>query len=249
MKKVISLALCVILVCLSGCVAVNFGSGWASGGSTVTGKGDKEMYTFSVGEISEIEVSLNCKIEYYAATSDTVTLEIQSNLMEYVTVEESNGVLKVRSARNINSLSDKDVPVLTVSTLALTRVNQSGAGTFTAHDTITAESFSLILAGAGAGKADLDVGKLSVSMAGAGSFDLSGRADNAELTLAGTGRINALSLDTLETEIVLSGIGNVSISCSDKLGIIAGGMGSVEYRGSPSIDLSRGGMVSLKQVN
>jgi len=221
MKRFLPLTLCAMLVimCLTGCVTVSLSPGG------VAGEGDLESYTFTVGEITEIRVELLCNIEYYAAPSGTVTLALQPNLLEYITVEESRGVLTVSSARNIY-WSNK-TPVLTVSTPVLNRLHLAGAGTFTAHDPITADSFTLKLDGAASGKADLDVDRLSVSVSGAGDFALSGTADTADFSLAGAGTIDALPLQTRETSISLSGVGIVRISCSDNLKIDAGGMGSV----------------------
>jgi hypothetical protein len=172
---------------------------------------------------------------------------MHSNLLDYIVVEESGGVLTVRSTRSINVSNNP--PVLTVSSPELKNVSLAGAGVFTANDTIVTEGFTLRLDGAGTGKANLDVDSLSVHMAGAGSFDLSGRADTADFRLAGAGEINALSLQTRDATVNLAGVGAVKLSCSDNLSIIAGGVGTVEYRGSPSIDISRGGLVSVRRVD
>ena len=245
MKRITPLALCVFLVpalsVLSGCVVVNP----LQGG--IVGKGDPEIYSVSVGEINEIKGELFCNIQVFATPSDTITLEIQPNLREYVMVEESAGVLTVRTTRNI--IWSDNAPVLTVSTSALNHLSLTGAGDFTANDPIIADSFTLDLAGAGTGKAELDVRTLFVTMSGAGSYTLSGKAETADLRMDGAGKIDALALQTQNAMVRLSGIGAIRIACSEALRIEAGGMGTVEYRGSPSVDLSRDGLVSVKKVD
>jgi hypothetical protein len=246
LSKLVTLALCSVflIITLVGCVSVNFSPGSVGG---VTGSGNQETYTFSIGEITGIRVEMHCNIEYYSAPSDTVTLLVQPNLREYIVVEESGGVLIVRSTRSINTLNNP--PVLTVSVPLLKSISLAGAGTITTHDTIVSEEFTLRLDGAGSGNVDLDVDKLSVNMAGAGSFDLSGRADAADFTLAGAGDVNALSLQTREATVNLAGVGTVRLSCSDRLSVIAGGLGTVEYKGSPNVDVTRGGLVSVQKVD
>jgi len=229
------------MVMLAGCVTVNYG------GSGVRGRGNKETYTFNVGEITEIKTALLLDIDYYSASSDIVTLEIQPNLRDYVIVEESGGVLTVRTTRNIN-VSSGEVPLLKVSTPALKSLSFAGAGSFTARDKIIADEFSLRMDGAGSGKAELDVDKLTVDIAGAGSFQLSGRADDASFGMAGAGSIEALSLQTKNSTVDLAGVGTVRLSCSDNLKVIAAGMGTVEYIGSPAIDTYRGGLVTVRNV-
>jgi len=246
MRKIIALTICtvIIAVMLSGCVSVVFSPILGSG---LSGSGSPESYTWDVGSFTDVRVDIHCDIKYYSAPSDTVTLEIQPNLREYIEVEVSGGVLTVRATRSISTSGR--APVLTISTPVLNSLSISGAGVFTAFDTITTESFSLNIFGAGSGKADFDVSELKVNMSGAGAFELSGRADNAEYSMSGAGTIEAFSLQSRDASVNLSGVGSVRLSCSDNLRINAGGMGTVEYRGSPNVDLSRGGMVTVRNVS
>jgi len=249
MRKIILFALCAALAAafLCGCVSINLSPAFnnmASGG--VVGKGDFASYSYSVGEITEIRTELFCNIEYYSAASDTVTLEIQPNLHEYISVDESDGILTVTTTRNISWSGN--APVLTVGTPSLKALSLSGAGQFTAHDTITGDSFTLRMDGAGSGTAKLDVNSLTANMSGASNFELSGRADNASVTMSGAGAVNALQLDTRDASVSLAGVGTVRIGCSGILKINADGMGTVEYKGSPSIDINKGGFVNVKKV-
>jgi len=248
MKKIITLALCAALafVLLIGCVSINFSP---TGGAGASGRGNMETFTFNVNEITEIRVEMLCNIIYHSAPSDTVTLEVQPNLMEYIRVEESGGILTVRATRNLNVTGAGNTPVLTVSTPSLGRVFHAGAGRFNAVDIITGNDFSIHIAGAADARAVLDVQNLSINLAGAGSMELSGTADRADIGMAGAGRLDALELQTRSASINLAGVGTVRISCSDDLSIIAGGVGTVEYRGSPTLDLTRGGLVTVRQVN
>jgi len=246
MKKIMLLLLCMLLsaAILTGCVAINFSPG-AYGG--VRGKGDPVTYTYNVGDFTEIRIELLCDIEYYCAPSDAVTLEIQPNLYEYISVKESGGVLTVRSTKNI--VWSNNAPVLTVSTPVLNKLHLSGAGTFTAHDTITSDSLLIRMDGAGQSYADLDVDMLSVRLGGAGKFELSGRADSAEFELDGAGTVDSLPLLTRNATVNLNGVGTVRLSCSENLRVDASGMGRVEYRGSPSVDMHTDGLVSVNKVS
>jgi len=247
MKKVFILIICMLaaISMLSGCIAINFNPGSPRG---ITGKGTPVKYNFEVGEIRKISVEMYCDIIYYSAPSDTVSLEIHPNLMEYISVEERNGILTVKTTRQNISWSGH-APVLTVSTPALAEVSLMGAGTFKANDMIKADSLMLQLGGAGVGSADVNVSDLHILLAGAGEFELSGSADTARFNLAGAGRVEALDLQTRSADVNIAGVGSIRLSCSEKLSITAGGVGTVEYRGSPSLDLTRGGLVSIKQLS
>jgi len=247
MKKLVLLVLCVLLavVMLTGCITVISPHGMRN---RVYGRGAPEMYTFSTGEISEVRVELLCDILYSSAPSDSVTLEIQPNLMKYIAVEESGGVLTVRSTRNIHWSGHTPTPVLKVSAPSLSSVSHTGAGSFKTLDPIVADTFALNITGAANSKAELNVNSLSVSLAGAGEIELFGRADAAKIDMAGAGKLDALSLVTRSTHINFSGVSTVRVNCSESLCVVAGGVGIVEYTGSPVIDISRGGLVTLKSV-
>ncbi|MDR2571110.1 MAG: DUF2807 domain-containing protein, partial [Oscillospiraceae bacterium] len=143
MKKVLLTVLCIALsaVLLAGCVTVNLSHsmmrGFSMSGTSVTGTGTREDFIFDVSQLTSVTVSMFCNIEIYSAPSNTITLRIQPNLMEYIEVNESGGILDVWSTRNINTTSPNNIPVLLISSPALSRLTLNGAGTFTTHDTIT----------------------------------------------------------------------------------------------------------------
>jgi len=248
MKKIMAITLCIMLaaVFLTGCVSINFSPFVSSGAA---GRGNPETFTFNVGEITEIKVELLCNIVYHSASSDTVTLQVQPNLMEYITVQESGGVLTVRSSRNINVTGSSNTPVLTVSSPSLNRLSHTGAGTFTTIDPINSDSFALDITGAANGNVKMNVNDLSVSVAGAGDLTLSGTADTATVSIAGAGKLDALDLKTKTASISMAGAGTVRISTSEELRVSAGGVGTVEYRGSPSLEITRGGFVTVKNID
>ena len=235
-----------LITMLIGCTTVNFGGG---GGVGIRGTGSVQNNIFNVGTITEVDVQLLCNIVLDPAPSSTVTFEAQANLMEYITVEEVDGVLRVRSTRSINVTDRENTPTLTVSSASLSRVTHSGAGRLTSTGAIANDTFNLNISGAADGTLQLDVNNLSINLAGAGNLDLSGTADTATISMAGAGKIEALELDTRIASINLAGAGSVKISCSEKLNITAGGVGTVEYRGSPTVDTTRGGLVTVRQVD
>jgi hypothetical protein len=244
MRKTIFIVLCALFVLFfSGCVVVNY-----TDASAVSGKGAPEKYVINVGEYNGIKVEGLCEIQYYAAPSNTVTLEVQPNLREYFVVEVVNAELIVRTTKRINYNSGR-APVLTVSTPALNSLNIAGACTFKTIDKIKTDTFYLEISGAGEGKAELDVNRLKTNMSGAGSFELFGKADNAEITVSGAGELKAFSLQIREASVNFSGAGAIRISCSEKLSVEASGAGKVEYKGSPILSVNTRGAVSFKKVD
>jgi len=244
MKKNILIVLCVLLnFCFSGCVIVNIGDL-----NAVSGKGAPEKYDINVGEYNKINVEgYYCEVQYNAASSNTVNLEIQPNLREYFVVEVQNGELIIRTTKKISGSSV--TPVISVSTPVLNSLNIAGECTFKANDKIKADVFDLKISGAGEGKAELDVKSLKVKMSGTGDFTLSGKADIAEIDLSGVGDLDAFSFQVREASIDFSGVGTLQINSSEKLNINGDGTGTVEYKGSPIITVNKSGLVSIEKVD
>jgi hypothetical protein len=217
-------------------------------GGSVSGTGVPEKFEINASNYNRIEVEGNCEIQYYAAPSNTVTLEIQPNLREYFVVEVKNSVLIIRTTKRI-SYNSGNHPVLTVSTPVLNSLTITGMCTFIANDKIRTDTFNLEISGAGSGKAELDVNSFKANMSGAGSLELYGKADNAEIELSGAGELKAFSLQIREASVDLSGAGTIRINCSEKLSVVARGAGTVEYRGSPSLSLNKSGTVSIRKVD
>ena len=244
MKKILAYTFCAAIISMifSGCVIVNF-----SDFNAVSGKGNPESFEIRTGSYNGISVEGYCDIRYYASSRDTVTLEIQPNLRDHYFVEVIEGVLLVRTTKKIN-FGSSITPVLTVYTPILDSVAIEGVGNFTTYDKISSSSFSYTMSGAGEGKAELDVGSLNVAMSGAGDLELSGKADVISLRLSGVGELDALSLQSREAAVYLSGTGTLRVNCSDNLHINASGTGSVVYAGSPSLTLNNSGLVTVRRA-
>jgi len=244
MKKTVLVVLCALFALFfSGCVVVSITDAVA-----VSGKGIPEKYDITVGGYNGIKVEGLCEIRYYVAPSDTVTLEVQPNLREYFVVEVVNGELIIRTTKRISYNSVK-APVLTVSTPALNSLTITGACTFKTIDQIKTDTFNLNISGAGEGKLELDVNRLIASTSGAGSFELSGKVDKADIKFSGAGELKAFSLQIREASVNFSGAGAIKINCSEKLSIEASGVGSLEYKGSPILSLNTRGPVSIKKAD
>jgi hypothetical protein len=241
-KILLSAVLCAF--CLCGCVIANFWD-WDS----IEGKGEHKNYDIETGAFSGIKVEGFCEVRYSASPSISVSLKVQPNLREYITVKVIKGDLVINTTKKIKFSSDINRPVLTVSAPLLERLEIGGAGKFTAYNKITVDSFAFIINGAGSGEAELDVRKLDVDLSGAGSLRLSGAADAALFAMSGAGELDASSLATREAEVKFSGAGSVRVNCSSLLTIDADGVGSVEYRGSPEIRMNKDGLVSIKKIN
>ncbi|MCL2006961.1 MAG: DUF2807 domain-containing protein [Treponema sp.] len=244
MKRFIRLTLGAIFVIISlgGCVITNF-----SDSTTVAGTGVVQTFEYPVSAYSRVRAEGLVDIHYRSAPSNIVRLDVQPNLHEYFEVRVIDGELIVGIRRGIN-IRPTTRPVLTISTPNLEAVIMRGSNNFTAHDRIRGNTFTISQTGSGGATADLDVQSLEASLSGSGDFSFSGRSDRVSLTITGSGSIDALSVETREATVRLSGSGRLGVNSSETLSINASGSGTVSYRGSPRLSLSNTGSVRINNV-
>jgi hypothetical protein len=101
----------------------------------------------------------------------------------------------------------------------------------------------------GSGEVDvegIDTDRLVVTVGGAGSAKVGGRADEQEIDLSGSGAYRAENLESKQARIEVTGAGSALVNTSEKLDANVSGVGSVEYLGDPTVerDVSGAGRVS-----
>lgn len=234
----------IIVFTLTGCVGVNF----YAVGNSVVGKGATATRSYEPGSFDSVEISGEFELVYRNSQSCRVELEMQENLFEYVRVSVSNGRLIVDSDENIRS-GNNQINKVYVYMPELKGLSSSGAVVFKDADAIKGERFDIDIAGAGTVDITLEVESFSADMSGAGTITLSGTAKNAKIEMAGAGNVDALALDTTNAEIIISGTGNGSISCSGKLTANISGVGNLEYKGDPEVTERVSGMGSVKKAD
>lgn len=108
---------------------------------------------------------------------------------------------------------------------------------------------NLILNINGSGDVDLDLGDnmtdVSVIIGGTGDFSLSGKTENQNINISGSGDMKAFDLETQNTEVVISGTGDCKVNVMNNLDVKITGSGDVCYRGQPNVvtDISGSGKV------
>ena len=230
MKLYVILALVACGLVLSGCVFVKIKDGtFTTSGDKVAGNGVIADKTFEVGDFSRIELNVPADVTYSKADATSLSVSMDENLFEYVTVSVEDGVLKVgskgASLRNFKKLA------MTVSSPTLERLDCNGAVDFEAMGPVCGEEFVMRVNGA----ADVEMRSLDVKSA---RFEVSGAADldvcfvaaeDVTLNISGAGDAK-LSGKTKDVKVTVNGAGDVDLSRLEygNLSKHVNGMGSVK---------------------
>ena len=225
---ILGLAACSLL--LSGCVFVRIRTNYLSkGGAKVAGNGNVTEKTFEVGDFSRISLNVPADVIYSKADSCSLSVSMDDNLFEYLTVTVSGGTLTVgskgKTLRNFKKLS------MSISSPSLERLSCNGAVDFEAEGPVCGEEFVMKVNGAG----DVEIGSLDVKSA---RFEVNGAADldvrfvaaeDVSLEISGAGDAK-LSGKTKEVEVTVNGAADVDLTRLEyeNLSKQVNGMGSVK---------------------
>ena len=120
-----------------------------------------------------------------------------------------------------------------------------GSGNITAPNTLTNNNINLCIKGSGNINAQVKATNLNTNIDGSGTIALSGTVASHYSGIKGSGKVAALDLATDQTNVNLTGSGDVEVNAQNSLAVIIKGSGNVYYKGNPnkSIQVKESGKV------
>ena len=225
MKKIITLSLV---------VAFTFSCS-AQWGKKVKGNGNNVTIDRSVGDYDAIALAGWFDVDLVDGKEGEITLEGESNLLEYIKTEVKDGklVIKVEKGVNLKPSSWDDgiritVPVETISSLAL-----SGSGDIVGKKTIKTDNFKTAMSGSGDITISVEANSVDAAMSGSGDITLSGSTNDFEATISGSGDIKAYDLEADNVDATVSGSADIKVTANKMLKARVSGSGDISYRGNP----------------
>lgn len=219
-------------------------------GKGIKGNGNMITTTRSVGDYDQVKVSGFFDVELVAGPEGSLTVEGESNLLEYVITEVKDGALKIKiqkgkSLRPSNRMAIK----VTVPFQDIDAVTLSGSGDVWNVDPITADRFTTAVAGSGDVKLDVQAQTIIASVAGSGDLSLEGSTRTLEASVAGSGDIHARTMNADHADARVAGSGDVTIQATKSVKARVSGSGDINCYGNPDkqdTKVSGSGDISIK---
>ena len=204
------------------------------GGKGIKGNGEVTTITRNVGDYDQVNVGGFFDVELVYGDEGTITIEGESNLLDYLVTEVKGSALKIKveKGKNLKPNRNKTIRV-TVPFRDLDEVTLAGSGDVIAKDMIKADSFKTAVAGSGDLIVAVDANSVDGSVAGSGDLTLEGNAQDVDFRVAGSGDIHAGKLSAKNGEASVAGSGDIKLNCSDYLKARVSGSGDIEYLGNP----------------
>ena len=223
-----------ITVCLILVTAFQAQAQWW-GGKGIEGNGNMNTIQREVGSFDKVNVGGFFDVELVAGDEGTITLEGESNLLDYIITEVQGNALKIKVEKG-KSLkpSNRMMIKVTVPFRDLDEVTLAGSGDVVGSALIKANNFHTAVAGSGDLILEVEASSIDSRVAGSGDLTLSGSTRDLEASVAGSGDIHASKLDAKNVDARVAGSGDISVRCSDSLKARVSGSGDIEYSGNPS---------------
>lgn len=225
--KTLGLSLLTLLF-LQTSIAATPGFGW------VKGSGNVKKETRDVSNFTGIDVGGAFEVILVKSSKEKVVLEIDENLLQYVTTRVSGGILRIDNERDFRNPTELKV---TIYYKNINEIDISGAASLFSQDVLKTKDLEIEASGASDIELKLEVETLEADFSGASKVEFSGTADSVEIEASGATVYKALELQTKSCEIEASGAAVARIWATESLGLRASGASSVRYKGSPSIDI------------
>jgi hypothetical protein len=176
---------------------------------------------------------------------ESLVVETDDNIMEYVTTEVRGGTLElgfdsvragpISPTRLTFTLSVDDLEGLTIS----------GSGDIES-ERIETDSLNILVSGSGDMRIDsLTADTVEAQISGSGEIRLAGEATGQDIEISGSGQYRAEDLHSDTVAVDIGGSGDATVWATNSLNANIGGSGTVNYYGSPTVNVSESGSGSI----
>jgi len=211
-------------------------------------------------ETKEVKVPEFSQVKFEGAAhwvlipSDTEKVEIETNnaeIFNYVEIDNYGDLLIINTvdkSRDITKLFR--YVTIRVYFKSINNIKLSGVGSVIMKDSNSAPEITATLKGTGSMTLAIDCNDFYGNMHGTGSMEVSGTAKKSQVRVEGVGGFNGAKLETQDTDVTVSGVGNAQVNASHDLTATINGVGSIRYNGDPkNKNFQSNGLGSIKKRN
>jgi hypothetical protein len=220
----------------------------ACGLAPIFGSGKVVTETRQVSGFDKVSVSGGGELVIIQDGTESVTVETDDNLMQYLVADVRGGFLHLYLDDKAWSNFRPTRLVFTVHVKNLTGVTASGSWDFTSKE-ITTGNLDLNMSGSGNFAIDsLTADTLSVDISGSGEMTAVGTVTSQTIDVSGSGKIHNAELKSETAKISVSGSGQATLWVTKSLTVDISGSGNVQYYGSPETNINTSGSGNVQRL-
>ena len=235
---------------------------------TVRGSGNVVEETRAVSGVTGVNLATIGHLTIEVGDTESLRIEAEDNLMEYLETEVRNGSLKIKIQDNLKLNTTRPIRYyLTVT--GLDTIVLSSVGDIEAPD-LKAGRFSITIASTGnlemgdleadtltvriSSSGDVTMGVLNanaleVNIGSTGDLDIAGgEVKTQSITISSSGKYTAQDLASDEAEVRLNSNGSATIWVHNHLKAKLNSSGDLRYRGNPTVDATTNSSGDVIQI-
>ncbi|MFL5741044.1 MAG: head GIN domain-containing protein [Flavisolibacter sp.] len=217
-------------------------------GERVSGNGHITTRQKEVGSFNSVEVSGSVKVHIRQDATNSIKLETDENLMDYIEVFTEGNKLVIRTKQGYNIDPSKDI-IAYVASPSYKDIDIAGACDIIGDGPITGnDELHMSVSGDGDITMQVSLPRLSTEISGSGSMKLSGQATDFNAHVSGSGDVKCFDLVTDNTSLHLSGSADAEVNANKQLNIESSGSSTIQYKGNANVNQSISGSGSVKKV-
>jgi hypothetical protein len=182
------------------------------------------------GKFTGLRVSSGIDVYLKQAGNESIEVEADENLHEYILTEIRDGELHVYTEANIREAEMKRVYV---TMRDISSLKTSSAADIIGETPVKTDRLELSASSAGDIKLEINAKEVEANISSSGDVTLTGAADILNADLSSAGDLNAYGLEVKEADISASSAGDADINVSERLRARSSSAGDINYRGNP----------------
>jgi len=233
-----------LAILMTGLIAVIPNSTFAE--KYIRGNGNVEKETRNISSFSAIDVSSAFEIYLTQGNSESLVIEADENIMEYIITEVRGGILRIyidehRNIRNVKTMKAY------ISFKMLEKIELSGACDIRGESVFKFDDLEIEVSGASEIYMQLTAKKVHLDLSGASEIEFIGSANELIVDASGASDITAIDFEVKVCNIDASGACGIKVFATDELNVEASGASTVRYKGKPSVSLDSSGASSIRR--
>jgi hypothetical protein len=182
------------------------------------------------GKFTGLRVSSGIDVYLKQTGDESIAVEADENLHEYIVTEIRDGVLNIYTDANIRKAEMKRVYVTMKD---INSLRTTSAGDIIGETSVKTDKLKLSASSAGDIKLEVYAKEIEADVSSSGDVTLTGEAGILNADLSSAGDLNAFGLEVKEADVSASSAGDADINVSERLTARASSAGGVNYHGNP----------------
>ncbi|GEO08216.1 head GIN domain-containing protein [Segetibacter aerophilus] len=215
-------------------------------GERVKGSGNIKSENRQVGEARKIKVMGDMDV-YIEQGPTSLKIEGDDNILQYIETVMDDNWLEIKTRDNINISTNEPIKVY-VTTPEITDLNVSGSGNIKSNSKFSTDNnTSFSISGSGDITANINAPKVETHISGSGNLHIAGETKDVEIHISGSGNYDGGDLKAENAEVSIAGSGDANLFVDNRLKASVAGSGNVKYKGNATVDSHIAGSGSVNR--